>query len=57
MKKRMPKVGDVVYSKVGIGIITKCHKGIFGDSETAYEVNYFESGQKFNRMKDFTQYL
>lgn len=57
MKKRMPKVGDIVYSKIGVGIITKCLNDLFGDSETAYEVDYFEVGQKFSRIKDFTKYL
>lgn len=57
MKKRMPKVGDIVYSKIGVGVITKCLNGLFGDSETAYEVNYFECGQQFNRIKDFSKYL
>lgn len=57
MYSRKPKVGDLVYSNFGMGVIAKCHKGLFGDYETAYEVDYFEKGYKYSRLKDFNYYI
>ena len=53
--KKVLKVGDIVYSNSGVGVVMKCYEGFFGDSETVYEVNYFENGCKVNRIKDFNE--
>lgn len=50
------KIGDIVYSSLGVGVITNCYSGLLGDSEIAYSVNYFNHGNKLNRMKDFDRY-
>lgn len=57
MSKRKLKVGDIVYSRTGTGVITKCFKGVLGDSEVVYEVEYFNLGKKISRIKDFHSYI
>ena len=55
MKNRNIRINNLVYSSFGAGVVIKCHNNFFGDSETVYEVNYFERGIKMNRLKDFKE--
>lgn len=57
MKNIKISVNNLVYSKLGAGVIVKCHKNYFGDSETVYEVNYFDKGYRIHRLKDFDEII